>query len=126
MTINLPAPDSWVWKDPEVWVGVDLDGTLADSRGPRGNETIGPPIPAMVELVRTLIAAGIEVRIMTARVSIDQDLQAQRHVKDWCRKHIGFELLVTCRKDYGMLALIDDRAYHVEENSGVLEGVIKW
>ncbi len=51
------------------WLGVDLDGTLAEYDKFRGHEHIGAPIPAMVERVKALIASGFEVRIFTARVA---------------------------------------------------------
>jgi hypothetical protein len=59
------------------WIGFDLDGTLAlwgYELHPVTREThydvlqIGPPIPAMVALCKSLIVEGKEVRIFTARV----------------------------------------------------------
>ena len=35
------------------WIGVDLDGTLAEYHGWKGSEHIGPPIPLMVERVKS-------------------------------------------------------------------------
>lgn len=51
------------------WIGVDLDGTLAV----HDHETfdvnhIGEPVPLMLERVGAWLDAGIEVRIVTARV----------------------------------------------------------
>ena len=37
------------------WIGVDLDGTLAEWDGWKGHEHIGPPIPAMLERVKRWI-----------------------------------------------------------------------
>lgn len=50
------------------WVGVDLDGTLAQYDGWVDAAYIGPPVPAMVNRVRDMLDAGQEVRIFTARV----------------------------------------------------------
>jgi hypothetical protein len=54
------------------WIGVDLDGTLADhywpEKGPFEADRIGDPIPLMVARVKDWIAKGVEVRIFTARV----------------------------------------------------------
>ena len=49
------------------WIGVDLDGTLAEYHG--WNGSIGKPIAPMVDRVKRWLAEGVEVRIMTARVS---------------------------------------------------------
>lgn len=104
------------------WIGVDLDGTLAHYDGCKGVEHIGEPIPAMVLRVRTWLAAGQEVRIMTARVFGELDPSVfphnTRRIKAWCFKHIGLELDVTCVKDYQMLELWDDRAVRVVMNTG--------
>src|SRR5690349_18780615 len=51
------------------WIGVDLDGTLAEYHGWKGVEHIGPPIPEMVARVKQWLAEGRDVRIFTARCS---------------------------------------------------------
>jgi len=51
----------------EPWVGVDLDGTLAEFGEWKGAGHIGRPIPAMVDAVKNLLKAGITVKIFTAR-----------------------------------------------------------
>ena len=50
------------------WIGVDLDGTLAEYNGWQGPANIGAPIPAMVERVKAWLEEGRDVRIFTARV----------------------------------------------------------
>ena len=53
------------------WIGVDLDGTLAEhywpAKGDYDPTRIGDPIPMMVERVRGWLAEGREVRVFTAR-----------------------------------------------------------
>jgi hypothetical protein len=100
------------------WIGVDLDGTLANYAGWVGEDHIGEPVPVMVERVKQWLAQGVEVRIMTARVCVDSDGSVADTIKAWCRRHIGQELVVTCRKDFGMIELWDDRAVAVEPNTG--------
>ena len=56
-----------------VWIGVDLDGTLARYEQYEGPMSIGEPIPEMVDRVKAWLAAGREVRIFTARVSDPHD-----------------------------------------------------
>lgn len=41
-------------------------------------------------------------------------------IKEWCKEHFGRELEVTCEKDFRMLALYDDRAFHVVFNKGTV------
>ena len=106
------------------WIGVDLDGTLAEYHG-WDERKIGAPIPAMVERVKEWLEAGQEVRIMTARVSMANrdkaEADAQRGaIAQWCLEYIGAILFVTCEKDYGMIELWDDRCHRVEVNTGRL------
>jgi hypothetical protein len=115
------------------WIGVDLDGTLAHYDSWRGVEHVGEPIGPMVERVKRWLAAGLDVRIFTARVDGgtvalsmgDKNGEAHRdvervvqHIHEWCDRHIGQRLPVTCKKDYGMIELWDDRAVQVEPNTG--------
>lgn len=50
------------------WIGVDLDGTLAEYHGWPPDGSIGAPIPAMIERVKQWLDEGKDVRIFTARV----------------------------------------------------------
>ena len=56
----------------EGWIGVDLDGTLAEYLGWQGMGHIGEPIAPMVERVKAWLAEGKDVRIFTARVCSSQ------------------------------------------------------
>jgi hypothetical protein len=115
------------------WIGVDLDGTLAEYGGWVGPDHIGKPVDAMVTRVKKWIADGKDVRIFTARVdggevaliSGDENgkyFQDVAHVKNvieqWCLLHIGTILPITNRKDYGMIQLWDDRCIQVVPNTG--------
>lgn len=77
----------------EAWIGVDLDGTLAVDDGWRGILHIGGPVPAMVERVKRWLAAGLTVKIVTARVGpqradVQEEIAAIRfEIQEWCRKH---------------------------------------
>lgn len=109
------------------WIGVDLDGTLV-RHGPgdwKGPLHVGEPIPEMVQRVRAWLAAGLEVRILTARVSdsnprslVEGTCKVAKSIQDWSEFHIGQRLTVTCTKDYDMIELWDDRAVAVEKNTG--------
>lgn len=104
------------------WVGVDLDGTLAHYDGWRGPEHIGAPIPLMVERVQRWLAAGQEVRIFTARVSMrdpGERAQAVAVIQAWCQTHLGRSLAVTHEKDFFMRELWDDRCKQVLPNVGL-------
>jgi hypothetical protein len=102
------------------WIGVDLDGTLAVYHGWDGGK-IGPPVEPMLERVRAWRGAGIEVRIVTARVADgdgnDSDV-ARAAVEAWLLEHVGEVLPVTCTKDFRMVELWDDRAVRVVSNTG--------
>lgn len=105
----------------ESWIGVDLDGTLAHYDGWHGFTTIGKPIPAMVARVRRWLAEGWAVKIFTARWG-DPNINplVESAVHQWLVKQGLPPLEVTNVKDMGMIALFDDRAYHVKANLGEL------
>lgn len=100
------------------WIGVDLDGTLAEYGGWLGPGHIGKPIPLMVSRVRSWLEDGVTVKIFTARVAFGDRDNCAPAIQDWCREHIGQALEVTCTKDYGLVELWDDRAVQVVPNTG--------
>jgi hypothetical protein len=107
------------------WIGVDLDGTLAEYHGWKGPEVIGPAIPLMLERVKRWLSEGKVVKILTARVSHDGTPERQKDaatallaIQAWCELYIGCALPVTNEKDYAMVELWDDRAVGVIPNTG--------
>lgn len=113
-------PDPFVAKPNKGWIGVDLDGTLAEYTTWQGIDKIGAPIAEMVERVRAWLAEGKHVRIFTARISGggDDAKLAVRAIHTWL-KAIGLpELIVTNTKDFQMIECWDDRAVQVVPNTG--------
>lgn len=112
------------------WIGVDLDGTLAEYHGwPEDGESIGEPVSYMLHRVKEWVAEGRDVRIFTARVAppshgITWEQVERQHVliKRWSVKHIGCALPATCMKDRAMIEFWDDRAVQVERNTGRIMG----
>ncbi len=100
------------------WIGVDLDGTLAEYERFLGATVIGPPVPAMVDRVKGWLEDGREVRIFTARIADDPNFETMKAIEGWCLEHLGRVLPVTNVKDYGMIELWDDRCVTVEQNTG--------
>ena len=117
------------------WIGVDLDGTLAYYDQWHGPLHIGEPVSPMLERVRRWLDEGKDVRIFTARVNREsialamaspegaaaatRDATAvEECIRQWCEKHVGRALPVTCCKDYGMIELWDDRCIQVIPNTG--------
>jgi hypothetical protein len=105
------------YNDP--WIGVDLDGTLAEHLPEFDISKIGPPIPAMVSTVKSYLANGKKVKIFTARASLIFDLswdeynaQVKEPIDEWCRIHIGEALPITCSKDFYTIGIVDDIAVH--------------
>lgn len=115
------------------WIGVDLDGTLAEYDTWKGIGHIGAPVPAMLARVKQWLAAGTAVKLVTARVcALDQDSSTNEQIERlhdlaefrqawaaWCHEN-GLPVLdVTCAKDFQMLELWDDRAIQVIPNTGI-------
>lgn len=106
------------------WIGVDLDGTLAEYHEWQGVEHIGRPIPRMVERVKQWLEEGKEVRIFTARVAENPFNPREPEIVTgiiqlWCLEHLGKILPVTNKKDFGMMELWDDRCKQVVSNTGM-------
>lgn len=108
-----------------LWVGFDLDGTLAHYDSFVDLTHIGEPIEPMVLKVQEYLQMLIPVKIFTARVSINnptERLYIIQAIEDWCQKHIGTVLPITCIKDLGCIRIYDDRAVQVEKNTGRIIG----
>ena len=106
----------------ECHILVDFDRTLATYSDWQGREYTGDPITLMVHRVRSWLAQGIRVKIFTARVAWDdKDIVNQQTavIQDWCVKHIGQKLEVTCVKNCYAMEIWDDRAVPVTPNTGV-------
>jgi hypothetical protein len=104
------------------WIGVDLDGTLARYDGWKGIEHVGEMIPNMREHVQQWLRLGQTVKIFTARVAC-QEPERERVIsviQDWLEANGLPRLEVTNTKDFGMIALYDDRAVRVVFNEGIL------
>jgi len=107
------------------WIGVDLDGTLAEYHGWVGITHIGAPIPRMVERVKQWLAEDKQVKIITARVAIRSTRSREecdkciRAIWDWCKQHVGKVLAVVAEKDTFMVEMWDDRCKQVIPNTGI-------
>lgn len=102
------------------WIGVDLDGTLAQYDGWKGVTHVGAPIPEMVERVKGWLAQGKDVRLLTARIGDDPTGAGRKAIVAWTEKNLGRRLALTDVKDAKMTHLYDDRAVTVEKNTGKL------
>jgi len=109
------------------WIGVDLDGCLAEYHGWKGDFEFGQPIQPMVEFVKKTLEAGeYDVRIMTARANDGPEVVSA--IQDWLEAAGLPRLAVTATKDFKMVMLYDDRAVTVELNTGRLgsEVLAEW
>jgi hypothetical protein len=121
-------PHEHKFEGTDRWIGVDLDGTLAEEVPGRTDPyEIGKPIPEMVERVKGWLAQGLPVRLFTARMAeysvtsqYYRDLERMElALRAYCKEHLGQELECTNQKDGGMEVLWDDRAVSVRRNRGV-------
>lgn len=93
------------------WIGVDLDGTLAQYNAGQG-AAIGKPLTPMVKRVKAWCKAQKEVRIFTARA---ETLKGKRAVENWLKENGLPALAVTNIKDSKMMELWDDKAIRVNK-----------
>lgn len=103
------------------WIGVDLDGTLAEYHGWEGITKIGDPIPKMVARVKGWLNKGKDVRIYTARVCeqhADELEEITEAIERWCELYIDQKLPITNKKDMNMIECWDDRSIQVIKNTG--------
>jgi hypothetical protein len=119
-------------QGPKGWIGVDMDGTLAHYDKWVGWNVFGEPIEPMAQRVKAWLAEGKDVRIFTARIAHDLSATQKCYVtsqsftghmmvhaiQEWCVKHVGARLPVTCVKDLHMVELWDDRCVQVVPNTG--------
>uniref|UniRef100_A0A6M3L2E4 Polynucleotide kinase n=1 Tax=viral metagenome TaxID=1070528 RepID=A0A6M3L2E4_9ZZZZ len=98
------------------WIGIDLDGTLAEYDTWRGIEHIGNPVIPMVNTVKLWLDHGYRVKIFTARAVYGQS--AIDIIHQWCEQNSLPALEVTNIKDFAMIELWDDRCFRIETNTG--------
>lgn len=98
------------------WIGVDLDGTLAQYSGWRGLDHVGKPVPVMLARVKHWLDEGYAIKIFTARASEGE--RGILPVKKWLAANGLPDLEVTNQKDFAMIELWDDRAVQVVANTG--------
>jgi hypothetical protein len=105
------------------WVGFDLDKTTALYMGWKGATHIGAPIAKTIERIKAYLAAGVEVRIFTARMS-DPSERARQEIAEavaaYTLEHVGVALKATCIKDYDCVRIYDDIARQVVPNTGIV------
>lgn len=108
--VRFAADEQPVFISKTCWIGFDLDGTLARTDNPGHFEPpypIGEPIPHMVDMAKRLIAAGVTVKIFTARAC---DVEKVPKVIEWLEKQGLGRLPVTNQKDFDLIRFFDDRA----------------
>ena len=105
------------------WIGVDLDGTLAEYLG-WGDGKIGKPIPRMMARVKEWLAEGQTVKIFTARAGPQQTATSINkmisEIRIWLEVNgLPRDLEITATKDFRMIELWDDRCMQVIPNTGM-------
>lgn len=91
-----------------LWIGADLDGTLAKGVWTPGNPTsdIGQPILENVERLREAVRRGYKSIIHTARPGTDYE-----NIEKWCLHHdVPFKFIITGKPLFKVY--LDDRAAH--------------
>jgi hypothetical protein len=136
--------------DKVGWYGFALDGTLAKYDGWRGISVIGEPVAPIVSILKSLVKAGLKVKIVTDRVdpckgaerlpnpytvnhlciqspsdmpwALENAWTAREFVAEWCWRNLGFVPEITHKRDGLMLNLFDSNVTQVEPNTGRILG----
>jgi len=99
----------------------DLDGTIAEYHGWKGEQHIGDPIPDMINLIKNILdERKYKVKIFTARCEIVEYIP---FIRKWVEEHIGVDLEITNVKGFDCVLIIDDRACNVKSNEGIGENL---
>jgi len=119
-TAELLTPKQHITLDVSGWVGVELDGTLAqiDPLG-ASREVIGDAISKMRMRVQQWIMVGMDVRLFTARAADRKNIPA---LKAWLKENYLEGMKITCEKDFAMSQFWDDVGVHVISNTGEVTG----
>ena len=98
-------------SDYEPWIGVDLDGTLAEELpGAFDPEKIGEPRKSMLRLVRLWLRKGKKVKLFTARAAEPKHIPP---IEVWLKKH-DLDIEITNEKDPGCTQIWDNIAHEVD------------
>jgi hypothetical protein len=101
----------------QPWIGVDLDGTLAEYHGWSPN--IGKPVPLMMERIYKWLHQGQRIKIFTARVGNGNAADEHAKIAQWLHDHSLPALEITCSKDMYCTCIYDDRCVQVIRNTGI-------
>jgi hypothetical protein len=117
--VEFDVNDQPTFVPSEDWVGVDLDGTLSRTDNPGHFEPpypIGDPVISMIEMIQSLKAAGVTVKIFSARACEAENIPI---IQAWALKHGLGHMEVTNQKDFRLIRFYDDRAIQICLNQGV-------
>lgn len=104
-------------------VAFDLDGTLAEYDGWKGEMHIGAPVPKMVARWKEYRAKEVVCVIFTARWSDDPAKEmAMKQIQAWALQNLDEIPPITNEKTPNIVRIYDDRARQVLENEGVVVG----
>lgn len=109
-----------------IHIAIDLDKTLAYHESEWGISKIGEPILPMVNKVKEWLNRGYRVTIFTARMSYDYSVLEEQSlmIREFLIRAGLPNLPKTALKTSNFTHFIDDRAYHVNRNTGIISDKI--
>jgi hypothetical protein len=111
-----------------IHIALDFDKTLAYHESNWGISRVGEPIYPMLEKLKEWLDKGYKVSIFTARVSRDKKYEVMKEqvdfICDFLNKNGLPELPITANKYPYFTHFVDDKAYHVERNTGKISDTI--
>lgn len=104
-------------------IALDFDGTLAHYEGWTGPCNYGAPIPFMVAKVKLHLTLGDKFTIFTARADRKEEVEG---IRNWLKEHGLPAFDITNIKSPQFTQFWDDRAVHIEKNTGMTEYESSW
>jgi hypothetical protein len=115
-------------NNKNVHIALDFDKTLAHHESGWGISKVGDAIEPMLIKVKDWLSKGYKITIFTARVSEDKPTlmicEQIDFIQGFLAKNNLPALPITANKYPHFTHFVDDRAYHVERNTGKISDSI--
>lgn len=104
-----------------VHIALDFDQTLATYEHSWDSKKVGEPVPEMIKKVKEWLSKGYKITIFTARLTVQNPFKQEAMIRVFLEKYGLPQFDITATKHYYFTHFIDDKAYHVVPNKGIID-----